>query len=79
MLSDFGSESDSDDESDWDRFSSGEASSMEPAEAAAAARASPQAADARKKETSLFGVTDKRLSVPLKCGLLHISLLLCCH
>lgn len=68
MLSDFGSDSqsDDDDDSDWDRFSSGEASSLEPAEAAAAARANPQAAEARKKETSLFGVTDKRLSAPLK-------------
>lgn len=68
MLSDFGSDSDSDDQSDWDRFSSGEASSLEPAEAAAAAGGNPQAADARKKETSLFGVTDKRLSAPLKYG-----------
>lgn len=66
MMSDFGSDSDSDDQSDWDRFSSGEASSLEPAEAAASGRTSSQNAEARKKETSLFGVTDKRLSAPLK-------------
>ncbi len=63
LLSDFGSDSDSDDESDWDRFSSGEGSN-ETSEALAERKA--RTVEARKRETSLFGVTDKRLSAPLK-------------
>ena len=63
LLSDFGSDSDSDDESDWDKFSSGEGSN-ETSEALAERKA--RTVEARKRETSLFGVTDKRLSAPLK-------------
>lgn len=63
LLSDFGSDSDSD-ESDWDKFSSGEGSSNETSEALADRKA--RTVEARKRETSLFGVTDKRLSAPLK-------------
>lgn len=67
MLSDsnFGSGSDSDEDSDWDRFSSGEASSLNTAETPRAS-SQAQAAEARKKETSLFGVGDKRRAAPLK-------------
>ncbi len=64
LLSDFGSESDSDDESDWDKFSSGEGSSNENSETLLDKKA--RTVEARKRETSLFGVTDKRLSAPLK-------------
>lgn len=59
--SDFQSDSDSDD--DWDKFSSGD-HSTETSEALAERKA--RAVEARKRETSLFGVTDKRLSAPLK-------------
>ena len=62
VLSDFGSESDSD-ESDWDKFSSGE-HSHENNDSLSQKRA--RTVEARKRESSLFGVTDKRASAPLK-------------
>lgn len=61
VLSDFSSETES--ESDWDKYSSGE-NSNETSEALADRKA--RTVEARKRETSLFGVTDKRLSAPLK-------------
>ena len=60
-MSDFSSETES--ESDWDKYSSGE-NSNETSEALADRKA--RTVEARKRETSLFGVTDKRLSAPLK-------------
>ena len=62
MMSDFESDTDSD-ESDWDKYSSGETSN-ETSEALADRKA--RTVEARKRETSLFGVTDKRTSAPLK-------------
>lgn len=63
MLSDFGSDTDSDDESDWDKFSSGE-HSHENSDGLSQQQA--RTVEARKREISLFGVNDKRLSAPLK-------------
>lgn len=61
MLSDFGSDTDSDDESDWDRFSSGEHENND-----SLSHQQARTVEARKREISLFGVNDKRLSAPLK-------------
>lgn len=63
LLSDFGSDTDSDDESDWDKFSSGE-HSHENSDSLSHQQA--RTVEARKREISLFGVNDKRLSAPLK-------------
>ena len=63
LLSDFGSDTDSDDESDWDKFSSGE-HSHENSDSLSQQQA--RTVEARKREISLFGVNDKRLSSPLK-------------
>lgn len=63
LLSDFGSDTDSDDESDWDKFSSGE-HSHENSDSLSQQQA--RTVEARKREISLFGVTDKRMSAPLK-------------